>query len=180
MEEKKPTSTPKSDPAKLAAQSMQRLKFWIDFMKWFIVSVALVVVTTIIDWGFRDREAGLAELKFYDRYVTNLVVLNPSPVQKRQLALYFSTVTPSEKLRERWQVYYDSLYSDYIDYITPILEEESVLNLRYRALLKSQDSKDAELEELARIEFRLGEIRQVLYPEIKLPDYEEVTRESAK
>jgi len=173
MEEKKPTSTPKPDPAKLAAQSMQRLKFWIDFLKWFIVSVALVVVTIIIDYGFKDRQAGLAELKFYDNYVTELIVLNPSPVQKRMLAQYFACVSPSDKLKEGWKIYYDSIYPQYIDYITPILEEEAVLSQRFQSLLTSPDSQDASREERSRIETKLAEIHKILYPEMKLPEIEE-------
>jgi len=144
-------------------------EYWIDLAKWFIVSVVLAVVTLIINWGFKDRQAGLAELKFYDNYVTELIVLNPSPVQKRMLAQYFACVSPSEKLKEGWKIYYDSIYREYIDYITPIVEEESALQQRYQKLKRSQNITDSEQVELCKIDARLEKIRQILYPEMKMP-----------
>ncbi len=151
-------------------QDFERLKYWISLGKWFVVSVALVIMTTIIDWGFKDRQAGLAELKFYDNYVTELIVLNPSPVQKRMLAQYFACVGPSDKLRERWKIYHDSIYREYIDYITPLLEEEALLLPMYETLLHSTNVTVRNQEELGKIEARLKEIRQIRYPKLKLPD----------
>ena len=152
--------------------AFQRLKYWIDLGKWFVVSVALVIMTTIIDWGFKDRQAGLAELKFYDNYVTELIVLNPSPVQKRMLAQYFACVTPSEKLRTQWKIYHDSIYQEYIDYITPLIEEEALLLSRYETLSHALDATGKQQQELVTIEARLEEIRQALYPTMKLPETE--------
>ncbi|MFH0760812.1 MAG: hypothetical protein V2A67_04855 [Bacteroidota bacterium] len=166
-QESKPTRT---DPSvREATQSFQRLKFWIGFLKWFVVSVALVVITTIIDWGFRDREAGLAELKFYDRYVTELIVLNPNPVQKRMLAQYFASVTPSEKLRERWEIYYDSVYIEYREYIDPLLKEDSMIRMRYQRLLQRENLSDAGTGELIRVKERMDQIDRLLHPLLTLP-----------
>jgi len=170
MEEQKPKPTRTSDSDKEATQALQRMKLWIDLAKWFITSVAIVVATMIIDWGFKDRQAGLAELKFYNNYVTELIVLNPSPVQKRMLAQYFACVTPSEKLRQQWVVYYDSLYREYIEFITPVLAEETRLQQRYQELLGKQDRTDSNQDETLLIEARLEEIRGILFPEMTLPD----------
>ncbi|MBN1198357.1 MAG: hypothetical protein JXA23_03320, partial [Bacteroidales bacterium] len=128
------------------------LQVWIDLAKWFITSVVLVVATMIIDAGFKDRQANLAELKFYDNYVTELIVLNPNPVQKCMLAQYFACVTPSEKLRERWIVYHDSIYPDYAAYIQPLRQEESLLMERCRELVISQDVTDSRQVEINEIE----------------------------
>ncbi len=54
----------------------EKFKYVVDLIKWFIVSVALVIMTTIIDSGFRDRAAGIQEIQQYDKYVTDLIVLN--------------------------------------------------------------------------------------------------------
>jgi len=150
-------------------QAFQRLKFWIDLAKWFIVSVVLVVVTTIINYGLKDRQAALAELKFYDNYVTELIVLNPSPVQKRMLAQYFACVTPSEKLRNQWKIYYDSIYQEYVDYITPLMEEETILRSACKSLQINPNASDTQTDELARMKTRLMEIRQLLYPQLIIP-----------
>ncbi len=80
--------------------SFEKYKYKVDLIKWLIGSVALVIMTTIINWGFNDREEGLNEIQQYDKYATELIVLNNNPVNKRMLAQFFSTVTPSEKLRK--------------------------------------------------------------------------------
>ncbi|MBL7111105.1 MAG: hypothetical protein ISS19_04105 [Bacteroidales bacterium] len=155
-----------------------KLKFWIDLAKWFIVSVALVVATKVIDTGLRNRTADLAELKFYDKYITELIVLNPDPVNKIMMAEYIICVSPSEKIRKRWKVYYDSIYPEYIEYITPIVEEKALLQQRYLSLSRSPGVTDANQDELARIEMRLGEIRDILFPKMKLPEKEYLENEN--
>ncbi len=89
-----------------------RLKIWIDLGKWFIVSVGLVVMTKIIDTGFKDREVGINEIKEYDKYV-ELVTDYNKIAERRLLAQYFAYVTPSEKLREGWLSYYESVDEEY-------------------------------------------------------------------
>jgi hypothetical protein len=153
------------------------LQLWIDLAKWFITSVVLVIATMIINAGFKDRQANLAEIKFYDNYVTELIVLNPNPVQKRMLAQYFACVTPSEKLRERWKIYYDSIYPEYAAFIKPFLAEEIMLSEKQMDLMRSQDVTDSDQTEWRKIECRLAEIHQILYPQMKLPDEEEVAKE---
>ena len=54
-----------TDPAPPAGS----LPYWIDLAKWLIVSVGLVIMTTIIDQGFKDRAAGIVEMGAYDKYV---------------------------------------------------------------------------------------------------------------
>lgn len=145
------------------------LQLWIDLAKWFFTSVVIVVATMIINAGFKERQANLAELKFYDNYVTELIVLNPSPVQKRMLAQYFACVTPSEKLRERWVIYHDSIYPEYAAFIQPLTEEKSLLLERQKSLLNSHDVTDSQQVELTAIDRRLMEIRRILYPRLELP-----------
>lgn len=147
-----------------------RLKFWIDLVKWFIVSIALVAVTKIVDTGFRTRQADLAELKFYHEYVTPAIILNSSPVQKRMLAQYFACIAPSPELRERWTVYYDSIYPEYIRFVTPLLAEEQALQPRFQELLRMREVTDRAEGELRRVGERLSEIREVLYPAMISPD----------
>lgn len=84
----------------------------IDLIKWFIGSVVIVVVTLIIDTGFKEREAGIKEMEVYDKYVS--IILTADNIEQRwNLCQYFSIVTPTERLRERWQVYKDSISDDY-------------------------------------------------------------------
>jgi hypothetical protein len=85
----------------------------IDLVKWFLGSFVIVVITTIISYQFQDREHGLNEMNQYDKYVTELIVLNKDLGKRRLLAQYFSYVTPSDKLREPWMDYYLLLDKEY-------------------------------------------------------------------
>ncbi len=85
---------------------------WIELIKWFIASVVIVVVTLIIDTGFREREAGIKEMEVYDKYVE--IILKADNIEQRwKLCEYFSIVTPTERLRLRWQAYRDTISADY-------------------------------------------------------------------
>ncbi|MDB5232996.1 MAG: hypothetical protein JWN76_3801 [Chitinophagaceae bacterium] len=95
------------------SEDFERYKYRIDLIKWVITSVVLVIVTIIIDWGFKDRSAGLQEIQQYDKYVTDLIVLNKEVGPRRLLAQYFSIVTPSTKLRDRWAIYFKEMDAEY-------------------------------------------------------------------
>lgn len=84
----------------------------IELIKWTISSVCIVIVTLIIDTGFREREAGIKEMEVYDKYVD--IILQADNIEQRwKLCEYFSIVTPTERLRTRWQAYRDSISKDY-------------------------------------------------------------------
>jgi hypothetical protein len=85
----------------------------IDLVKWFLGSFVIVVITTIISYQFQDREHGLNEMNQYDKYVTELIVLNKDLGKRRLLAQYFAYVTPSDKLKEPWMDYYLLLDKEY-------------------------------------------------------------------
>ena len=88
-------------------------EYIIDLIKWFIGSVVIVVITLIIDTGFKEREAGIKEMEVYDKYVG--VILEANNIEQRwKLCEYFSIVTPTERLRNRWTAYKDSIEDDYI------------------------------------------------------------------
>lgn len=104
--------------------SFEKKQFIVDLIKWFIGSVVLVLITLIIDKGFRERSAGIQEMQAYDKYVE--VILKADNIEERwKLSEYFATVTPTERLRDRWKAYKELINDDY---------------MRFREL------KDAELE----------------------------------
>lgn len=85
---------------------------WIDLLKWFISSVCIVIVTIVIDSGFKEREAGIKEMEVYDKYVE--IILQADNIEQRwKLCEYFSIVTPTERLRNRWKAYKDTISEDY-------------------------------------------------------------------
>ena len=107
----------------------------VELVKWFIGSVVMVLITTIISYQFQDREHGLNEMNQYDKYVTELIVLNKDLGKRRLLAQYFAYVTPSEKLREPWMNYYQLLDAEYNE----TQKQDSLLLIEIKSL-KSEDS----------------------------------------
>lgn len=94
---------------------MDRFDQYIELFKWFISSVAIVVVTLIIDTGFRERETGINEMKLYSDYVD--VILKANNIEERyKLADYFATVTPTDRLRDRWVEYRNSIVESYHEF----------------------------------------------------------------
>lgn len=94
----------------------EKYKMKLNLFKWLIGTVGIAIITLIINWGFKDRAVGMDEISQYDRYATDLMVLNENPVKKRMLAQFFSTTTPSWLLKNRWEDYYDKVDIEYKDY----------------------------------------------------------------
>ena len=86
----------------------------IELIKWFLGSFVLVLITTVISFHFQDRQQSLSEVTFYDKYATDLIVLNPDVAKRRLLAQYFAHVTPNPKVREQWMSYYKIVNDEWI------------------------------------------------------------------
>lgn len=147
----------------------EKYKIKVELFKWLIGSVALVLITTIIDFSFKDRTAGLAEMLQYDKYVTELIVLNKDPGQKRMLAQFFSNVTASEKLKDGWQDYFKEIDKEYKAYIAPVLKNDSIIKGKYYLLLNRDSLSDEQKKEKQFYELQIEENKKVLNPEIILP-----------
>lgn len=105
---------------------MDRFDQYIELFKWFISSVAIVVVTLIIDTGFRERETGINEMKLYSDYVD--VILKANNIEERyKLADYFATVTPTDRLRVRWIEYRNTIVESYMEFKALKLKESELL-----------------------------------------------------
>lgn len=107
----------------------------IELFKWFISSVVIVSVTLIVDTGFKDRETGIEEIKVYNQYVD--IILNAEDIEQRwRLVEYFATVTPTERLRERWMEYQKVIQPDYREY-------QKLQNLENRMINQSDVPMDS-------------------------------------
>lgn len=85
----------------LAKEALER---WIEISKWYMSSVAIVFATSLVTNAFTERETGIKEMQLYDKYVQH--ILEENNIYKRmKLAQYFATVTPTERLRTRWEAY---------------------------------------------------------------------------
>jgi hypothetical protein len=148
--------------------SFEKYKYKVELFKWLIGSVALVIMTTIIDWGFKDRAAGLQEIEQYDKYATELIVLNNDPVKKRMLAQFFSKVTPSEKLREGWEKYYLEVNAEYREFlIQDSLAKEKLKKYIDKDISALSQSQKIEKEEL---EMQVMETKRIINQPLILPN----------
>lgn len=148
--------------------AFEKYKYKVELFKWLIGSVALVIMTTIIDWGFKDRAAGLQELEQYDKYATELIVLNNDPVKKRMLAQFFSKVTPSEKLRDGWEKYYKEVDSEYREF----LRKDSIAQDKLKALANQDTTmlSPSQKIEKAQLEIQVKEVQRIINQPLTLPN----------
>jgi hypothetical protein len=148
--------------------SFEKYKYKVELFKWLVGSVALVVMTAIIDWGFKDRAAGMQEIQQYDKYATELIVLNNDPVKKRMLAQFFSKVTPSEKLRKGWQEYYKEVDAEYISF----LRKDSIAQAKLKALMDKDTEKltESQKKEKEQLENQVQETKRMINQPLVLPN----------
>jgi hypothetical protein len=99
----------------------------IELVKWFISSVVIVFATLFVESMFKDREVGIEEMKIYNQYV-DIILKSDNIEQRWKLAEYFSVVTPTKRLRERWVDYQNVLSEDYQKYKGLTESEEQVLS----------------------------------------------------
>lgn len=99
----------------------------IELIKWFVGSVVIVILTLFVESMFKDREVGIEEMKIYNQYVD--VILQSDNIEQRwKLAEYFSIVTPTKRLRDRWVDYQNVLSDDYKKYKGLTEKENDMLN----------------------------------------------------
>jgi hypothetical protein len=149
-------------------EPFERYKVKVDLLKWLIGTVGLTLITFIINWGFRDREQGMNEISQYDKYASELIVLNDNPVKKRMLAQFFANVTPSEKLKDGWQKYYGEVDEEYNQFIKEAITEKNRL-----AELNKKDStrlNKSEKNEIKNLEFKVQENESIINAPLLIPE----------
>ena len=150
-------------------ESFEKYKVKVDLFKWLIGTVGLTLITYIINWGFQDRAQGMEEISQYDKYASDLIVLNDNPVTKRMLAQFFSNVTPSEKLKKGWKDYYLGVDAEYRQF----LEKDSIARERLKELIRNSDMLQSSSDhhfERSDLEIRIAENEMIKRASIIIPD----------
>lgn len=93
--------------------------------QWVIASVAIVVTGFIVSNSFKEREAQIKELEFFDKYV-GTVTLAKGVEQRWLLCQYFAAVSPNGEFRSAWKTYQNSIQDDYNDFKKNQLELDSL------------------------------------------------------
>jgi hypothetical protein len=93
-----------------------KLDKMIELFKYVVVSTAIATVSLIVTDLFKEREQDVKELEYFDKYVAD--VKNIDGIQQRlQLAKYLSIVAPSGEMKKSWKEYYDTVKSEYAEYV---------------------------------------------------------------
>lgn len=147
------------------------LKTWLDFFKWFAVSVVIAVASLWIDTNFKKRSANLTEMAAFDKH-TELITDYNKVAERRLLAQYFATVTPNEELRQRWAAYFEIVNQDYQEQQRK--EEEARMELRElemsNNLSREQTLRKSELsDQVKRYQYELTPEFESKNPRIIVP-----------
>ncbi|MBB1287028.1 SPOR domain-containing protein [Flavisolibacter sp. BT320] len=93
----------------------EKLDKVIELGKWFIVSVAIVLSTSIVNDAFREREQDLKEIDVFDKYVTTVTKANGIE-ETWLLCEYFAIVSPEGAMQDSWKRYRDTIQPRYIEF----------------------------------------------------------------
>lgn len=91
----------------------ERFKAWITFWQFFLGTVVLGVFSAIISNQIQTREVEIKEQEANAKFLEQ--ALQEDVGVRRRLAQYFSHVTRSKELRERWGDYAKVIESEYQD-----------------------------------------------------------------
>lgn len=118
----------------------EKFKLKMNFYKWMLGTFVITIITITINWGFKDREQGIAELQVYDKYASESVVFAENPKNRLLLAQFFANVTPSDKLKKGWKEYLEVVKTDVDSFNSKIKQNQ---------LLVAKLAKDAENSSMA-------------------------------
>ncbi|MEN2401648.1 hypothetical protein GKZ90_0017795 [Flavobacterium sp. MC2016-06] len=162
------TTVPELTLSETANIEFEKYKMKMNFLKWVLGTFAIAIMTIIINWGFKDRAVGMNEISQYDRYATELIVLNDNPVKKRMLAQFFANVTPSNKLKCGWESYFKEVDKEYVKFMTETNNQKTRL-----AELEKKDSTqltNAEKNEILFLRSKVREKENIINTPIVVPE----------
>jgi hypothetical protein len=115
----------------------------IELGKWFIVSVAIVVGSSIIGDGFKERDQDVKEVEVFDKYVSTIT--EADGIEKRWLlAEYFSVVAPDGEFRKSW--------GSYKEILKPKLDEYRANKVQITTLAAKAEPTEAEKQQIAKLQ----------------------------
>lgn len=163
----KRTTPPKGDVKDSERQdALERLKIWSEFWKYFLVSFALVLITTLLSNALKERELKTQEskqaadlvLETAKAKVSNVVAENEnlgkfleralSEDWRKQYAFasYFSHLTGDTDSQKRWEAYATFIVLNRTE--TAILEEEYNNMSRKITAIRDKNPLDPQLPEM--------------------------------
>ncbi len=89
----------------------EKLKIWLGFTKFLLGTFALGLVTTLLSDDLKRKEIELKEQNQMGGYLEH--ALQEDVGVRYRFSQYFSKVTRSKELRERWEEYYEVVKPEY-------------------------------------------------------------------
>lgn len=131
----------------------------IDLGKWFVVSVAITLSTSIVNDGFREREQDIKEMDVFDKYTS--VILEAEGVEKRRLlSEYFASVSPEGPIKKSWEE-----YKVVVDGHVAELKEVEAKALKIAEMAEKGDASKSDIEERNRLIEKAATLNQSLLSE---------------
>jgi hypothetical protein len=104
------------EPATESKLKFEKYKFNWSLVKWAVGFFVFVCVTNTVSNDIKDRNEGIEEMKAFDRYV-DIIHKADNTDDRWKLAVFFSAVTPTKRLRDGWVAYKDSIREEYDTFI---------------------------------------------------------------
>lgn len=130
----------------------KKLELWLNFWKIFLGTFIIGLVSAVISWQIqtreielKDKEAEFREMERLGEFVKH--ALSKNVAVRRRFSQYFSTVTRSEELRDRWKEYAVVIEKEFN---TERLKKNRLSNLKKKLIADSKLGKDVR-EELAKV-----------------------------
>ena len=144
----------------------KKLELWLNFWKFLLGTFLIGVLTAVVNWQIqsreidlkdreiilKDKEAEFREMQRLGEFVKHALAENVAI--RNRFAQYFSTVTRSKELRERW-VEYASLVKQ--EYTQQEAKKKELEELKTK-LLAAQSRGESVASELKKVKSELGNV----------------------
>jgi hypothetical protein len=143
-------------PSEREKFNFERRKHTWGIVKWFVVSVAISSAGLFIEQGFKERYTGIQEMQAFDKYVEPVFHID-NWEERWRLSEFYSIVTPTDRLRERWEDYHKHLKK----------ERDSMVNLKQEkeVIIKSGNKTKEATRRLQEINQQLEQFNRKLLPD---------------
>jgi len=153
------------DPSQKLADSLERLKLWLDLGKFVLGSVIVGIFTAIINAQIQYKQIALNRQQIEQQHLSQFIeeAMSDRLIDRTRFAKYFATLTLSDDFRSRWEQYYEQLEEERITKeerlaaINAVLPEERVRanstgnNENLSALLEEKEALEGDVGAIARV-----------------------------
>ena len=131
----------------------------VELGKWSITAVGVVVITSIVSDGFKERDQDIKEVGIFEKH-TETILKADGPDQRMLLAEYFAAVSPKGSLKDSWEAYRDRLEDQ--------AKKRSTDTVRLDQLSQIKNLTEAQKREEISLASNLAAVNQPLAPSVEV------------